>query len=221
VFPVFQTYEQHVEDWAGDVWPNPVYSQNFPHFAGINPAVSTTSYAFQVMPELCVYYWDVDQAGYFPFAATGPTDDTCTGTPPGGGFGQDSYGRHDGIGTWTIGNFFFVGYDGQGATWGDQFYQYNDDGLLVGQFGNTPYYDLSQGAGHARLGTVSGFPGTQPIAGSAGNIAMFQATRPDSNGVIYLYHTDEGHYGGIHRWSIRDTASVSEVAATITSVVPE
>ena len=181
-----------------------VYKPGFPHFAGINPAVSTTKYAFQVLPELCLRSYNQAETGYFPYP---PYGDTCVG-------GSDSYGRHDGIGVTTTGSTFIVGYDGQYASWGDQFYHYNDDGLLIGQFGNSPYYDLTEGAGQAPPASQ----GLRYTPGVAGNIAQLEATWPDQDGTIYVYHTDEGHFGGIHRWTISNVNSVTEKPAIITAV---
>jgi len=219
------------------------YIQGFPHFAGVNlnPGSNYGQYQFQVMPETCLASYAQGQTGFFPFAGRavniyGAQDIICNqGTTK-----QDSFGGHDGSGTWTVNlplynpatttntpqtlttpsyGTFFVGYDGQNATYGDQFLHYNDDGLLIGQFGNTGFYDLQKGAGGVELAPdgedVPLWLAEQPIEGVAKNVAQFQVasgTANDPTGNIYLYHTDESRMAGIHRWSVWNTNSITELA---------
>jgi hypothetical protein len=100
-------------------------------------------------------------------------------------------------------------YDGQGATWGNQYYHYWSDGLMVGQFGQkntspgvttsgpTPFVIGTWGFGYNDIGT---------------NIRAVATTQ--YNGDIYLYHGSEGGYGGILRWHLSNLASIQEWAGT-------
>jgi hypothetical protein len=43
----------------------------------------------------------------------------------------------------------------------------------------------------------------------AGNVMSFSLVK-DSNGDLYLYHNDEGHHSGMHRWKISGMNTISE-----------
>jgi hypothetical protein len=212
----------------------PAYYPGYPHLSGFSPNIpggqganvagsgagdsntgglstDTAAYAFQTLPELELSYYEPGQTGFYPYPQGMDWGfNNCD-------FGDTSNGTHNGIGVWTSGQFFIAGYDGNNnsaESWGDQFYIYNDDGLQVGQFGNTPYQNLQFGSGYQSPQGLYG----QQLAGQANNIGSFQSTQPDStsrigeqlNGVIFLYHSDENRFGGIHRWSITNTNSVQE-----------
>jgi hypothetical protein len=75
---------------------------------------------------------------------------------------------------------------------------YYDDGLLVAEFGKT-YFEDGTGAASAEL------------AGNAWNSSLIKR----SNGNVYLYHNDESHHGGLHRWLIEDLDTVDEAKTTV------
>ena len=154
---------------------NSTSTTNYPHlgaFVSGNP-----SYSWTAMPEVC--YRIPDYHGEYP----------CT----------NSYGGHNGIGPErTEGRSIFLMYDGQYASYGDQIYQYWEDGLLVGQFGNRyPYLNRVY------------YPAPP---GQAGNIGSFSTV--SYNGDIYLYHSDEADHSPIHRWHISNLQSIHEYSAT-------
>ncbi len=100
-------------------------------------------------------------------------------------------GPLDGLGTfdpnvWYAGNSayasgqnIFYGYNGEGWQGGqaNQFMQFYDDGLFIGQFG-TPH-----------------FPYQEPAPGAAGNSYLAAVLKAGGN--LYLYHGDEGVNAGI------------------------
>lgn len=91
----------------------------------------------------------------------------------------------------TIGNYFYVGYHGEGwkQTQTNIFYKFNDLGLVQGVFGV--------------LGTQV-VRGTAPY-GFAGNALATNATQAGGND--YIYHGDESVHDGYHRWSIKNIGS--------------
>ena len=100
----------------------------------------------------------------------------------------------------TEGKSIFAGYDGQYATWGDQFYHFWEDGLMVGQFGLTTALPcMTAGCGNNNY--------LPPHPGIAGNINGFLTT--SYNGDDYLYLPDES-WGALHRWHIYNLTSVHE-----------
>ena len=66
---------------------------------------------------------------------------------------------------------------------------YHESGLMVGQFGVT-----------GPEATYEGYPGM------AGNVFTGSLVKNRNN--YYLYHNDEGHLSGIHRWKITGTNSI-------------
>ena len=148
---------------------------NLPHLGGVISGKST--FQWTAMPEVCINF--PDNQGGFP----------CT----------KSFGGHDGIGPErTEGMSIFVMYDGQYASYGDQIYQFWEDGLLVGQFGNDSSY----------LNRI--YNNVAP--GQAGNIAAFSTVMV--NGDVYVYHSDEAVHTPIHRWHVSNLQSVHELYAT-------
>jgi hypothetical protein len=77
---------------------------------------------------------------------------------------------------------------------------WQDDGLLIGQFGHS--------AGSVQAGGAL-FPGA---AGNIGSMATVS-----TNGSIYLYSSDEGYHPGIHQWWISGLDTVHELAG-VTSI---
>ncbi len=151
-------------------------SSNYPHLAGAKPGLK--SFAWTSMPEECVSRPDLH--GAFP----------CS----------DSFGGHDGVGPpRTEGKSIFVLYDGQYASYGAQVYHFWEDGLLVGQFGNTYPYPTDL--------TLAAHPG------NAGNIATFGTTTYKSD--IFVYMPDES-FAPISRWRIANVKSVHEFSANAT-----
>lgn len=95
------------------------------------------------------------------------------------------------------GKNIFVMYNGQYAPYGNQYYHYWEDGLLVGQFGQTYAYPK----------TLLGFTNFD----TAGNITSFATTM--YNGDAYLYHADED-YAPAHRWHVSNLSSVHEYSGS-------
>jgi hypothetical protein len=242
ILPVFQPHENAA---LVDGTQIQEYSPATPHFAGISTksgAMFSAGYVFQTMPELCLESYAPGQTGYFPYLGeTSHSEFVCAEE-------QDTFAGaagtpgHDGVGSWTVNlpinlpansnspvetptapsyGTFVVGYNGQGAAIGDQFYHYNDDGLMIGQFGNTGFYDLQKGAGGTGS-AIKSFPVNEtlawladpPVEGVAENAMRFQVaggTSLDRTGNAYFYHTDENKWAGIHRWSMWNTNTINEI----------
>lgn len=101
----------------------------------------------------------------------------------------------------TLERNIFWGYHGE--FWKNrQTNKYNhfyDNGLFVGQFGVVgPETD-----------------GTYAYPGYAGNAIMWGLVKIGSD--YYLYHSDEGQHGGLHRWKINNLASIREQITSISA----
>jgi hypothetical protein len=117
------------------------------------------------------------------------------------------YGGHEGINSQTLGNNIFTAYDGQYAPYGNQFYHYWTDGLMVGQYGgmvaNSPNWFMDPNSnpawtrGGARLTTA------------AGNIG--QVRYVFHNGDAYMYMTTEAGLTPLQRWHITNLNSIVEI----------
>jgi hypothetical protein len=79
----------------------------------------------------------------------------------------------------------------------NMFNHYYDNGLAIGQFGIT---------GPEMVETSN--------AMMAGN-ALTPVVVKDANGDLYLYHGDEGHHAGFHRWKITGLNTVKEQVITV------
>ena len=94
----------------------------------------------------------------------------------------------------VVGNNIITGYHGE--FWKNAqtnyYNHYLDDGLAVGQFGTDGYISS----------------GIAPYA-HAGN-ALSPTLVKDQNANLYLYHGDESHHGGVHRWKITNLSSIKE-----------
>jgi hypothetical protein len=119
--------------------------------------------------------------------------------------GTPGYGGHAGIGVQAVGNNIFASYDGQYATWGNQNFQYWQDGLMVGQFG-TPEVARPR---------IPPPPYSVPLPiGNAGNIA--QVRYVPYNGDVYMYMAVESGFTPVQRWHIANLSSIFELTATAT-----
>jgi hypothetical protein len=104
------------------------------------------------------------------------------------------YGGHDGIAVFVEGSNVFEGYDGQWGSYASQWMHWNEDGLLIGQFGKG----------------FNNYPGDGSlILEAAGNIETMTTVSVGSN--IYLYNSDEGNHPGIHQWKITGLDSIHEL----------
>jgi len=74
--------------------------------------------------------------------------------------------------------------------------QVYDNGLFIGQFGVV----TDESAGESAFG----------MAGNA-----FAPTVVKAGEDYYLYHNDEGHHGGVHRWKISNLASIAETSTQV------
>jgi hypothetical protein len=117
-------------------------------------------------------------------------------TPDGLGTFPDSqgFGGHDGIAALVEGSNIFQGYDGQSEPFSSQWMHWNQDGLLIGQFGH-PSSGLNPEGGN--------------WAGAAGNIEKMSTV--SANGNVYLYNSDESLHPGIHQWKISNLGSIHEL----------
>lgn len=129
---------------------------------------------------------------------------TVTSNVPPDGLG--SYDIGDGISyagnkVVSVGAHVIYGFHGEGynQTEANQFMDFYEDGLFLGQFG-TP-------------GLVRNEEGPA-IAGFAGN-AFSPALAQTKNGEIYLYHNDESNHAGIHRWHLVGANDVSSLGGMI------
>ena len=169
-------------------WPNQNNTSStthYPHLAGLKNGYA--SYAWTTLGEV------------FFSGGTSASPDYLGNFPANAGFGG-----HNGVGpVQTEGKNIFVAYDGQNSgNWNDQYYHVWEDGMIVGQFGNTQgYLYFSPGSGY--------YQSARPE--NAENIGDISTTQV--NGDIYLYHPDEGP-ASIHRWHISNLASIHEWGGT-------
>jgi hypothetical protein len=150
------------------------------------------------------HFGGLDAAGRWVFKTNPMTSTHYFGPfPTDGGFpsAYATAGRIFATGRHYLWQFFGEGWQGgQTNIW----YDYYDDGLMVGQFG-----------------TACGFicnnptPATEALPGMGGNgYAGNIALGPDGN--TYLYHTVESQHGGIMRWKIENLNSVTEQKIPLT-----
>jgi hypothetical protein len=133
------------------------------------------------------WYWKTSRGGML----SSPDD---MGTFP----ETNSYGGHNGIAALVEGSNVIEGYDGQYGSFSSQWMHWQDDGLLIGQFG------------HPAHGVV---PNGTLFPGAAGNIAQMATVTVGND--IYLYNSDESYHPGIHRWKISGLESIHEVSAVV------
>jgi len=109
-------------------------------------------------------------------------------------------------------NFIFAAVNGNWQQFSCQFYQYTDDGILVGQFGwrSNGYYLMGAGAPSALRAEAL-------APGRCGNPQMFSLV--NVNGDYFLYVTDEGYRAGVQRWHIWNTASIGWLKGTTVSTL--
>jgi hypothetical protein len=102
----------------------------------------------------------------------------------------------------TIGRIIETGYPAEGYKAGqaNKYNLYYDNGLYIGQFG-------------VEGGQFVDSPTVYP--GMAGNAYYPAFTKSGSN--YYSYNGDESVKGGVHRWTISNTASIAEQVIPITS----
>lgn len=81
----------------------------------------------------------------------------------------------------------------------NKYSHYWENGLFLGQFGKT-WNELGFG------GNVHNIRSPEEFAGNA--LSPVVVTGPDGN--LYLYHGDESHHGGIHRWKISGLETINE-----------
>ncbi|WP_211166258.1 FlgD immunoglobulin-like domain containing protein [Mucilaginibacter robiniae] len=115
--------------------------------------------------------------------------------PTDGKFDSGNKVRYAGSTSLAIGRNIFWGYHGE--FWkNSQVNKWNhvyDDGLFVGQFG---------AIGPSPNGPISPY-------GMAGN-AYAASVVKDNVGNLYLYHNDENHHSGVHRWKITNLNTITE-----------
>jgi len=119
-------------------------------------------------------------------------------TPPDGlgGYGINAFGGTCGTSAATAGLDVFTYYNGQGNGMSNQWDQYRDDGLFVGQWGEASY-------DHPKS-SLSGIPG---LSYNSQLPAVAQ-----TGGITYAFTGDEGGHGGIHRWRL--DGQVREISAS-------
>jgi hypothetical protein len=100
-----------------------------------------------------------------------------------------------GSGCMVLDRNIIVGYKGEfwKNSQTNKYNHYWDDGLALGQFG-VAYNEIA---------------GQEAAAGMAGN-ANTPILVKDATGDLYLYHGDEGHHAGAHRWKISGMNSLRE-----------
>jgi Fibronectin type III domain/FlgD Ig-like domain len=107
---------------------------------------------------------------------------------------ESGYGGHDGTQAWVVGHNIIWNYDGQYDSFSNQYAQYWDDGLFVGQFGAST-------AANDYLNASAGY------AGNYGETYVVQGT----DGNLYAFSADEGVHGGAAVWKISSLDSIQEV----------
>jgi len=100
----------------------------------------------------------------------------------------------------TSGRHIVYGYHGEAWNGGqaNQWMHFLDNGLFIGQFGRPNY------PGNNR---------TFARPETAGNAFSPQLVK--KNGVLYLWHNDEGVHNGVHRWRIDDIDTLHVIEAPI------
>lgn len=109
----------------------------------------------------------------------------------------DAFGGHNGVSVFAEGRSVVYGYDGQYGSFSSQWMHYYDDGLFVGQFGQT--HDSSPQFEDRR----------EAPAGFASNIATMFMVKAGKN--LYMYCVDEAVHGGLHRWRIEGADDMHEL----------
>ena len=117
--------------------------------------------------------------------------------PDGKGTFTDIEHGIDGVGTAVEGNNILEGYNGNHASFSNQWMHWWWDGLLIGQFGQVPTYQAPDGS---------------LVPEAAGNILKMSTATV--GGDVYLYHGDEDYHPGIHRWRISGLDTIQEVKGT-------
>jgi hypothetical protein len=185
---------QRINPWPSTAGVYPFYQASpsgttgHPHLGGI--IAGRTSYLFETSPEAIITIPD----GKCSFPGTA------------------GFGGHAGITTQSVGHHIFTAYDGQYATWGNNFCDYWDDGLLIGQFTQAnsgvpkSYNTLLIG----QIGTQGAIP--LQIIGFAGNIGNFVATAVGSD--IHAFNSSEAGFPPFDEWLISNTSSIHEYAAS-------
>jgi len=126
-------------------------------------------------------------------------------TPPDGlgGYGINAFGGTCGTYAFAAGLDVFTYYNGQGNGMSNQWDQYRDDGLFVGQWGEASY-------DHPKT-SLSGIPG---LSYNSQLPALVQ-----TGGVTYAFTGDEGGHGGIHRWRLDGQVRELSASAAVGSSV--
>jgi DNA-binding beta-propeller fold protein YncE len=102
----------------------------------------------------------------------------------------------------AIDKYVFWGYHGEfwKSSQTNKWNQLYENGLMIGQFG------------------VTGpeVKGQEAAPEMAGNVLAASVVKVNDN--IYLYHNDEGHHSGVHRWKITGLNTIKEQTITISLV---
>lgn len=109
--------------------------------------------------------------------------------------------QYSGVSAMAVDRSIFWGYHGEfwKNSQTNKWNQVYDDGLFVGQFGVTGP-DVA---------------GQEAPAGMAGNAFCANIIRRGAD-TAYLYHNDEGHHSGLHRWRITGFNTIQEQQSSIT-----
>lgn len=195
---------------------NPVYSSYSPYLQTPPITISSPVHWGQQIPAISSnqYYWFFDPSpkesgdGYHLGAIPIGGKDWSVLTSPGTGrtyrddFPTD--GRFDegnGVNAYAgsqviaLGKHVIWGYHGEFWRNGqvNKYNHFSENGLFLGQFGKT-------------FQEVNG----EAPAEYAGNALTPNLVDP-SDGNLYLYHGDEAHHGGIHRWKITGLETIEEI----------
>jgi len=130
----------------------------------------------------------------------------------------------DGIGSFPIGGgvqnggntpmtadrHVMFGYQGEfwNSSEADQFMNFYDDGLFVGQFGTSG--DIQTYSGTAPATTQDLILGRPGVAGNA-----FSPTLVTAGEEVYLWHNDEAEHGGVDRWHVVGAKTGQEMSGTV------
>jgi hypothetical protein len=162
--------------------------------AGLEPTSSGVFPAYQTMPRGLGYPHLSGIKGMYPTYIFKTLREKCLAEPDFHGSWPcaKSFGGHAGVTAHAVGNNIFAAYDGQYALYGNAYYHYWDDGLMIGQFGQ-----LSRDR-----------PGLPRVPADAGNIAMVRFV--PYRGDIYMYLTAEAGFTPLQRWHISNIKSITE-----------
>lgn len=152
--------------------------------AGVPPATSDTYHLGGIRVSDGKWMWKTSMSTVLSYQGAFPSD---------GGYDIGNGVKNAGSVAMAYGNNIFWGYYGEfwKNSQTNKWNHYNDDGLMVGQFG---------------VANAQKIPAQAGMSGNAFSATMVKG--PDGN--AYLYQNDESQHGGVHRWKITGLETIQE-----------